>query len=171
MTTSEPMPTENSKIFSSSRIRDYLVVIAGIGVIALLYHLFSDGLSFQIGTESPPGTARPNPIQMPSTPGKPGTPGMPATGVPTGQGGYFNAWPLWATLSIPTVSEVILASGIAIVAVSTLFALYKKDKLSSHLGIIIMVGILCLLATNLIHGFEVGIFDPMAPPAKSFRML
>ncbi len=47
MTTRETMPTEDSKIFSSGRVRDYLMVIAGIGVIALLYHLFSGGLSFQ----------------------------------------------------------------------------------------------------------------------------
>lgn len=163
MTTRETMPTENSKIFSSGRVRDYLMVIAGIGVIALLYHLFLGGLSFQIGTQSPPGTALPNRMQMPGTPG---TPGMPATGAPTGQGGYFNAWPLWATFSIPTVSEIMLAAGIAVAAISALFVLYKRDKLSSHLGIIIVVGALCLLVTNLIHGWQVGILDPIGSASE-----
>jgi hypothetical protein len=147
MTIRETMLAENSKIFSSGRIRNYLMVIAGTAVIALTYHLFSGDPSFR-GFQSSPGAARPNPIQMPGTPG---TPAMPGTGTPTGQG-YFSAWPVRAVLSVPTVSQVAIAAGIAAVAISALFVLYKKDKLTSHLGVIIVVSALCFLATNLIHG-------------------
>jgi hypothetical protein len=147
MTIRETMLAEISKIFSSERIRNYLMVIAGTAVIALTYHLFSGDPSFR-GFQSSPGAARPNPIQMPGTPG---TPAMPGTGTPTGQG-YFSAWPVRAVLSVPTVSQVAIAAGIAAVAISALFVLYKKDKLTSHLGVIIVVSALCFLATNLIHG-------------------
>ena len=156
MTTQEhTMDNNPSKegLLSRDNIKAYLLTIFGIAVIIALYYILT-GLA--AGMQPPGGQPPSDPSgnQPPS-----GSPGLPPTG---GTGiAALNSWPLWGQLVFPSLLELVI--GIAIIVAFGLVVtyIYRQNGVRSSIYVIVVFGVLLIIATNLIHGWEIGIAQTM----------
>ena len=135
-------------LLSRDNIKAYLLTIIGIAVIIALYYIL---------------TGLPSTMQHPSGPPREslqGGPGQPPPGGGTNIG-ELNTWPLWGQLFFPSLIE--LAIAIAIIAVFGLMItyVYKRKGVRTSIYLIVIAGVLLIIATNLIHGIEMGITQTM----------
>jgi len=136
-------------LLSRNNIKAYLLTMFGIATVIALYYILV-GLAT---TVQPPGGQPPS--------GQP--PGGPPGQAPVGGSGLagLNSWPVWGQLMFPSLLE--LAIGIAIFAVFGMIItyVYKWKGARTSIYLIVIVGVLLIIATNLIHGLEIGIAQTM----------
>ena len=129
-------------LLSSDNIKAYLLTMFGIASVIVLYYLL-------LG----PAATRSLPDQTPRD--GPGAVGL-------------NSWPVWGQLVFPSPLE--LTIGIAILIVFALVVMYLHRRSESHPSICILVlfGTLLIVGTNLIHGWLIGIEQPIAGATELF---
>ncbi|MGY5859374.1 MAG: hypothetical protein RTU63_08385 [Candidatus Thorarchaeota archaeon] len=139
---------ETNGLLSRDNIKAYVLVMVGISAIIALYYILSGATTAM----QPPG-GQPHELQQGSPPGQP--PGG-GTGIEA-----LNTWPLWGQLVFPSFLELIF--GIALIGVFALVVtyIYKKKGFRSSIFVVVIVGVLLIIATNLIHGWEIGIAETM----------
>lgn len=143
MTTEECSMDNDSQtkgLLSSDNIKAYLLTMFGIATIIALYYLLTG-----------PAAAMPSPDGQP--PG--GPPGQSPT---NGPGlGALNSWPLWGQLVLPSPVELTISIAIMIAFGLTVMYLYGRTSARPSIYLIVLVGVLLIIATNLIHGWQIGI--------------
>jgi hypothetical protein len=159
--------SDSERLLSKGNIKSYLLTLFGmVGIIALYYLLA--GESAGIG----PTGGRPAGRQPPG--GQPITGGQPIGGLPgqspiTGTGLMtMGTWPLWGTLVFPSLSEIAIAMGILVAFGSAVGYVYKKRGARPSIYLIVIVGILFIIATNLIHGWQTGIEQTIGASSEIF---
>ena len=135
-------------LLSKDSIKAYLLTTFGIAIIIALYYI----LVGPAAAMQPPGGQPPG--GQPS--GPPGQAPIGGIGV-----GGLNTWPLWGQLLVPSLLE--LTIGIAIFAVFGLMIayVYKQKGVRTSIYLVVIVGVLLIIATNLIQGWEIGISQTM----------
>ncbi|MFW9904883.1 MAG: hypothetical protein ACFFFH_11165 [Candidatus Thorarchaeota archaeon] len=69
-------------------------------------------------------------------------------------------WPLWMTILVPTINEVVF-SVILVISAAIFFTLISKNNAAQYKSIIIG-GMLLIIGSNLIHGWTEGIYSSIA---------
>ncbi|MFW9849614.1 MAG: hypothetical protein ACFFF4_10745 [Candidatus Thorarchaeota archaeon] len=154
--TSQDTPTNQvQKIFSKSNIKDFTIISAGLGLIILIYHLFS-------GTLAPVG------LQPPTPGGNQGPPAdMGPVQGPGGMGQIFSFWPIWGVLALPSVLQIILASGIFLTVGFIIYRYY--DSVSSKFVGIVLLSLFSIVLTNIIQGWDVGIVSTIGGGSEIYQ--
>ena len=155
MTTEEYSMDNDSQtkgLLSSDNIKAYLLTMFGIATIIALYYLLTG-----------PAAAMPSPDGQP--------PGGPPGQLPTdGPGlGALNSWPLWGQLVLPSPLELAISIAIMIAFGLTVMYLYRRTSARPSIYLIVLVGILLIIATNLIHGWQIGIEQTLSGANEIFN--
>ncbi|MFW9932568.1 MAG: hypothetical protein ACFFDR_07915, partial [Candidatus Thorarchaeota archaeon] len=144
---------EERRIFDKTHLRDYALIILGIGIITVIYHLIFGQLTPSVipGPTSPPGDPSGLPPQQPPNQGG-------------GLKSFMNSWPIWGTLTMPNIWQILL--GISIISFSLLFIWKIYPRVPTRLKVfaIIIFSISTILLTNLIQGWEAGIVNSIGSP-------
>ncbi len=144
------MNGESIAISSSRNVKGYVSVSVVIAIVVGLYYLLRIPASFFSGPGGPSGGGG-----LPAGPPRGGG-GLPAGGGQNGMG-MFNIWPLWGTLSLPTVEGIVIVSLGFMTFVGLCHFTYKRGYWKPSLAVIALVGFVMILATNLAHGWVTGV--------------
>ena len=138
-------------LLSRDNIKAYLLTMFGIAVIIALYYILTGPAA---GMQPPGG---------PPSDGPSGQPPAGGTGL-----GALNPWPLWGQIVLPSLLELIF--GIAILIAFGLFVtyIYREKGARSSIYVVVIVGVLLIIATNLIHGWEIGITQTIGGATEIF---
>jgi len=157
MTTPEHTTNNNSNaqgLLSRDNIKAYLLTMFGItAIIALYYLLLGSAARMQLPGGQLPGD-QPAGGQPPNGP----TSQLPIGG--TGIGA-LNSWPLWGQLLVPSLLELSIGIAIFIVFGLMITYVYRRKGVRTSIYLIVIVGLLLIIATNLIHGVQIGIEQTM----------
>ncbi|MBN2230399.1 MAG: hypothetical protein JW779_12490 [Candidatus Thorarchaeota archaeon] len=151
----ENTPQQNQpRLFDRSHLRDYTLFTIGLGFIISLYYVFSGSFSNGPGrSPSPPGGFSPpaDSVVMPNMPGL-----------------MYNIWPLWGQLVVPSLEGVAIAVlAITLLGIS-LLALKKRQYRLPALPILLTLGLVLIVLTNLIHGWTTGIADTIGAASEIY---
>ena len=151
----------SERLLSKGNIKAYLLTLFGLAGIIALYYLLAGPVS---GTQLPGG--RPADGQPPG--GKPvgvlpGQSPIGGTGLMT-----MGTWPLWGTIVLPSFLELIIGIGILVAFGLAIGHLYRKRDARPSIYVIVIVGILLIIATNLIHGWQTGIEQTIGASSEIF---
>ncbi len=135
--------TESTRLFDKAHLIDYTLVMFAFALVIIIYHLIFGQLTPQILPYPPSGP----PGQAPDPKG----PGLQT---------FSDYWPIWGRLVIPDVSQILLAGLIFSITSIIIWKSYSKVSSSLRLPAIILLGILVMILTNTIQGWEIGIFGP-----------
>ena len=136
-------PASTPRILSSGYLREYILFSAILVSVIGLYHIFSINPFSTIGhTPFPPGVAGPwqGPGGMPNIPGQ-----------------MYNIWPLWGTLTLPSLEGVLIAGVAILLLAGFILALKRSEYKLPSLSVLVVAGLFLILLTNLIHGWSMGI--------------
>ena len=136
---------------SRDNIKAYLLTIFGIAVIIALYYI----LTGPAAGMQPPG----------------GPPSGSQSGQPPAGGsglGALNSWPLWGQLVLPSLLELTIGISIFIAFGLVVTYIYRQKGIRSSIYVIVLVGVLLIIATNLIHGWEIGIAQTIGGATEIF---
>ena len=138
--------TEQNSLLSRENIKAYALTMFGIAAIIALYYL----LTGPAAAMQPPGGQPPS-----------GPPGQ--LQPPTGGSGLaaLNSWPLWGQLALPSLLGLLFGVVIFGAFALVVMYIYNKKGVRSSVFVIVLLGILLIIATNLIHGWEIGISQTM----------
>ncbi len=150
-----PVNLSDPKLFSKRNLKSFILVLGGLLGIIGIYYLFSNVNFSSPGGGMPPG--------LPPDGGLPPLDGGLGGGFGGGLGmfGGFNIWPLWGTLVQVSSGELVIA--ISVFGLFALFAwiIFKKAAPRSRFYLILFFGLVLMIGTNLIHGWETGIYEPI----------
>lgn len=153
MTTEDHTADDTSRtrvLFNRENLRAYFTATIGIIAIVALYYLL-------LG----PASAGPPPNGPPSS----GPPEPPPNNPPTN---VFNSWPLWGRLILPSLPEIVLALVIIGGIGTGLVYFYRQNEIYHRGYLMIAFGVVAIIATNLIHGWEIGIVQPIGGSSEIF---
>ncbi|MFW9843531.1 MAG: hypothetical protein ACFFEV_03030 [Candidatus Thorarchaeota archaeon] len=148
---------DNQGLLSRDNIKAYLLTTFGIAIIIALYYI----LVGPAAAMQPPGGQPPG--------GQPsGPPGQSLTPIGGGGIGLQNSWPLWGQLVVPSLLG--LGFGIAVFSIFALSVtyVYKKEGIRSSIYALVLVGVLLIIATSLIQGWETGITQTIGGSSEIF---
>ncbi len=143
--------SQSGVLLSRENIWAYVKVTLGIVLIVAFYHILLGP-----ARAGPPDGRRP-----PS-----GSPRPPPAG---DSSRAFNSWPLWGQLVIPSPPEIVVALVVSAVAVIGLVYLHRRGRISLSPWLAAAVGMISIIATSLIHGWEIGIVQPIGGPIEIFN--
>ncbi len=137
-------------LLDRENIKAYFLVMLGISAIIALYYIALGPATAHIppGGQYPPGPSPPD-----------AGPGM----------GAFNSWPLWGQLIFPSLPELMIGIVILTVFVIVLSHLTKQTGFYLDSRLVVLIGILLIIATNLIHGWQIGIEQPISGNREIFN--
>ncbi|MFW9913173.1 MAG: hypothetical protein ACFFEU_11910 [Candidatus Thorarchaeota archaeon] len=152
------------RLLSKDNVKAYLLTLFGLAAIIALYYLLAGPAA---GTQ--PLGGQPVGRQPPR-----GLPGLPIGGLP-GQspiagGGLMTmgTWPLWGDLVLPSLLELAIGIGILVAFGLAIGYMYRKGGKRPSIYLIVIVGILLIIATNLIHGWQTGIEQTIGAASEIF---
>ncbi|MFX1472724.1 MAG: hypothetical protein ACFFBM_09495 [Promethearchaeota archaeon] len=156
--------SSSERLLSKDNIKAYLLTLFGLAAIIALYYLLTGPAA---GTQ--PLGGRPVGGQPPR-----GTPGLPIGGLP-GQSPVagvglmtMGIWPLWGDLVLPSLLELAIGIGILVAFGLAIGYMYRKGGTRPSIYLIVIVGILLIIATNLIHGWQTGIEQTIGAASEIF---
>jgi hypothetical protein len=134
--------TSTPRLLDASHLRDYAIFMIGIAFVVLVYHVLTGGLTGIPGGQ--PSPQRPGGLQIFE-----GALNLPDQ--------MYDIWPLWGTLVLPSFEGVALALAALILLSVSLISLKKRQYALPSLAILVSLGLVLLLLTNLIQGWSTGI--------------
>lgn len=141
--------SDTQGLLSRDNIKAYLLTMFGIAVIIALYYI----LTGPAAAMQPPGGQPPS-GQPPS--GAPGQSPIGGTGV-----AGLNSWPVWGQLMVPSLLELTIGIAIFIAFGLMMTYVYMQKGTRTSIYLLVLVGMLLIIATNLIHGLQIGIEQTM----------
>ncbi|MFW9767994.1 MAG: hypothetical protein ACFFF9_15310 [Candidatus Thorarchaeota archaeon] len=158
--------SSSDRLLSRNNIKAYLLTLFGFAIIIALYYLLA-GQTVGMG---PPGGQQagrqpPGGLPVGGLPigGLPGQSPITGTGLMT-----MGTWPLWGTLVLPSLLELAIGIGILVAFGLTIGYVYRKRGSRPSIFLIVIVGILLIIATNLIHGWQTGIEQTIGAASEIF---
>ncbi|MHA1637829.1 MAG: hypothetical protein ACTSUB_07420 [Candidatus Thorarchaeota archaeon] len=139
MTADSSTTLDSPSLFSINNIKSYFLVLLGLLGISLMYHVI---------TNIPAGG-------RPYDGGPPFRPVDTILQPPTGGNSLDAIWPLLGQLMMPSIFMILIAIVIFVPVVLLLHYFYREQKLNPNLIILIIIGVILIIATNLIHGWEI----------------
>ena len=156
MTTGENTMSNNldrQGLLSGENVKAYILAITAIAAVIGLYYILTGPTASIQPPRSQPSTGPPG--QSPPPVGGPGL-------------GLLNSWPLWGQLVFPSVLQLI-AGIVCIIAFGfTVNYIYNKKGTRSSILLIVIIGVILIITTNLLQGWETGITQTFGGATEIF---
>jgi len=133
----------NPRLLSTGYLREYILFSAILVSIVGVYYVFSTNLF---------STMRHTPFPFGA-----GGPGQGPGGIPNMPGQMYNIWPLWGTLTLPSLVGVLIAGAAILLLAGFIVALKRSEYKLPSFSVLVVAGLFLIFLTNLIHGWSVGI--------------
>ncbi|MFW9835662.1 MAG: hypothetical protein ACFFEK_16790, partial [Candidatus Thorarchaeota archaeon] len=153
--------SSSENLLSKANIKAYLFTLFGFAAIIALYYLLAGPAA---GTQplggQPVGNRPPRGLPIGGLPGP----------SPIAGGGLMTmgTWPLWGDIVLPSLLELVIGIGILVAFGLAIGYVYRKGGARPSIYLIVIVGILLIIATNLIHGWQTGIEQTIGAASEIF---
>ena len=146
------------KILSSRNCKSYLIVLAIMLGITVIYHIFYNIVAGPI-SGGPPSPPSPHiSTSLSSSINTIVSFNQPVNGAGTT---LSDIWPLWGYFSIPTLFGIIVCIVVCVIFILLIVYFYGKLHMNLPLVLITIIGIILIIGTNLIQGWTLGIENPI----------
>lgn len=132
-------------LLSKDNIKAYALTMFGISAIIVLYYILVGPVTLMQRPDGQPPSGPPGQSQPPIG----------------GSIGLLNTWPLWGQLVLPSVFQLIIGIVIIVAFGLVIRFIYREQGTRTSIFVVVLIGLLLIIVTNLIHGVQIGIEQTM----------